>query len=252
MKLSFRIATRTTCLLLAAFLQSGCHHAEKQGCTDISQPPCMAAPVSADVVIIGQAAPRDMISALQTLTMEVRNELALFGGLHMLESPAITGDTFCEQQTNPNGGDPLIGQIQPVSFTEHQSAPLVADCILPPQHEMDYPREKFEVGIIIEEFLPYRPMRLAATVTIRNAATGQIVHTIQNTFYAENDCTPIADASCKLQRSLLRPSPAVHLERDAMTILSPQRFLYHVAQKLAAEVYTACVPPCSMMFEECP
>lgn len=250
MKLSFRIATRTTCLLLAAFLQPGCRHAEKQGCTDISHAPCMATPVSADVVIIGQAAPREVISVLQTLTIEVRNELALFGGLHMLESPAITSEGLCEQQ--PNGGDPLIGQIQPVSFTEHQSAPLSADCILPPQHEMDYPREKFEVGVVIEEFLPYRPMRLAATVTIRNAATGQIVHTIQNTWYAENDCSPIADASCKLQRSLARPEPAVHLERDAMTVLSPQRFLYHVAQELAPEIYTACVPPSSMMFGECP
>lgn len=241
MQIRHQITIRCACLVTIALASLGCHQAEKQAVV-AEMPTMTVAPVPPDVVVVGHEASREHLAALQELTTEIRNSLSLLGGLHLLDSPTVVLDHPCNGSAQATTPPALIGQIQPVGFSEFESAPLNFTDPYPPFSDDGYVTDKYEVRIVINEFLQYRPMRLAGTITIHDTSTGGVIHTIQNTWYAPKDCSPIADASCFLQQSLRRPEPAGHLERDAMAVLSPQRFLYQIAKKVAPEIKAACLP----------
>lgn len=223
------------CWLTIAALSCGCQQVEQQTCSPQLQP-TMIAPVPPDVIVIGHEAPREHRATLAALTNEIRNSLSMLGGLHLLDSPTVVLDPPCEIPAQPIGG------IQPVAFTEFHSAPMMPQTIYPGEQAADYPPNRYEIRISISEFLVYRPMRLAGTITVHDTSTGVVVRTIQDTWYAPKDCEPLADASCALQQTLQRPPPAGHMEVDAMAMLSPQRFLYQIAKKVAPQIRSACLP----------
>lgn len=248
-----RCIRHSCCLTLIAVVSCGCQQVEKQNCT--AQMPCLTeTAVPPNVVVIGHEAPREHLPALQDLTTEIRNSLALLGGLHLLDSPTVMQDRPCDGSFQPALQPMAVDEIQTVGHTAPVNAPLIPPAfspgispVLPPvrassDYGTDYPMDKYEVRIVINEFLRYRPMRLAGTITIYDTSTDSVIHTIQNTWYAPPDCNPIADADCSLQKSLRRPEPGGHLERKALAVLSPQRFLYQIAKQVAPEIQSACLP----------
>ncbi|MEZ6123448.1 MAG: hypothetical protein R3C49_09770 [Planctomycetaceae bacterium] len=177
----------------------------------------------------------DGSSCLQThdlfdLTTDVRSALLALGGLKLAGCTAECQTSPCQPLPTVMSSD--SGEIQQASLT--RSDPL------PPDFAFPVSEAGLEVRIAIDEFRPYRPITLQATITIVNVTTGEVVTTLQGAWSGER-AEPIADADHGLLASLKHPQERPVIESQTLHGISPRTFLRNVAYEMAPAIHQACL-----------
>lgn len=93
--------------------------------------------------------------------------------------------------------------------------------------------------IRVDDFHPYLPMKLSATLIFESAATGFRFNTFQNTWTGPMDDQPIANSSHELRRDLVRPRPEITSRFNSVIANSPREFLFRVADELVPTVVSS-------------
>ena len=251
MNLKTKLVTPRLWMIVFACVFPGCQHSRQQTQTVCHQPPSIMTP-HVQVTVIAAAAPREQLIELDFLTAEIRNGLAAAGGLRMMESPPrICGSDCAAIPQSSTHETAATGDVVAAEFTQPPEPWEIPEGALPPTDSaMNFPADAIEVTVVVDEFIAYRPMHLAATITVRNTITGEEITTIQGTWYGRERHEPIADANHALQRALLRPPPRAHIEADALGSLSPRMFLKAVARELVPSIHGACLSSNCVMIQK--
>lgn len=213
--------------VLACLLLQGCHqiHRLRQPRHCAIEPvviPLMPMPYGAPVVcVIGDQAPDGYETELQVLATEISNGLITIGGIRMVDAPQKVPMSNC--------AGPSEGVIPLLACSDHHTG-LVGT---------DRP-DQIEVVVVIDEFSPYRPIQLGATITVRHSVTGAEISAIQGHWYGAEPDQPVADADHSLRRALKHPHSRAVGEAENLTGLSPQLFLKSVAMELAPAIHAMC------------
>lgn len=201
------------CCLLLTGLCSGCHFVSGES-TEKQRKPSVR-PAEAAVVVTAQSAPLHQLHELEEFKFEIEQALTSVGGLRVRTHSHESLDAAF------NGDVTQIGdEGQPMSV-------FVPPCST--------------VNVAILDFRPYRPMHLAAEITVINPWTGQQTH-INGIWHAQADTAQLADANGRLRRELKHmPSRAI-LEQESLVQMSPRAFLRAVATQVAPAIRVACLP----------
>lgn len=211
-----RVGFRPACCLLLAGLCSGCLFVSGESPEEQRTP--RVQPTEAAVIVLAQKAPLHQLKELEELKFELESALTSVGGLRV---------------RSHSGGSLAVPIEESMAPPEGES------------HTLSFPH--FEnpcstVTVAILDFRPYRPMHLAAEITVSNPWTGQQTH-INGVWHAQADTAQLADADGRLRRELKHmPSRAV-LEQESLVQTSPRAFLRAVAAQITPSIRAACLPP---------
>lgn len=195
---------------------SGCHFVFREAPEEHQRASVQS--TEAAVMVTAQSAPLHQLKELNELKFELEQALTSVGGLRVRSpssgSPAVPIDGSMIQ---------LEGQQNSLSVPNFQSP-----CST--------------VNVTILDFRPYRPMHLAAEITVINPWTGQQTH-INGVWHAQADTAQLADANARLRRELKHMPTRAVLEQESLVQMSPRAFLRAVATQVAPAIRVACLPP---------
>lgn len=235
-------------LSVLAFAIPGCHHFGREKCeTSNSMPQVGAIPFGApEVLVVGECASTAQHAELQLFTDEIRDNLVSIGGLRLLSAQSQCSETSCgsacpsdlPSSDRPNMDLPY--GIHPAIFTD---ADMTTPCVtFPDEFSHDIAASRLIVRVMIDEFRPYAPMKLATTITVQNASTREEYVRIQKTWHSQRESN-----SCRFTcpQEVLSGSIA---GTDDLRMISPARFLQSVASELAPAIHAECLSPqCSFI-----
>lgn len=202
------------------------------------------------VMVVGAVSPREHLAAVHTLVKALHTGLSGIGGLHVesLDSAWVhgppTAEQFCAVSSHGSGRIPSPDYAV-------DSGPLIPLVDLPDASAAGAGSgRQMQVRVAVTEFETYRPMKLAATISVVNLNTGEEVNVLQGVWYGDNDGEPLADANCGLQHALKKPQPRSITEVTELIPLSPQLFLQRVAAELVPAIHAACQCPAGITIVE--
>lgn len=237
-------------------------------------------PVNANapfVRIVGESAPYANFPELELLAAELHSELAFRGGVRLEDSALVaqepmdycdsslscvagirrgemaTGENDSSDAQSDNGGIPESNE-SPTPTIKTMSAQLM-DNPGPPASYVNCPTtlaaagmpfpggSSFEVGVIVNDFTPYRPMQLAATFVVRDLSSGQEIHRIQRVWRGILHEPEFETTRKRLNSDLRHPATRQRLEHTALPDISPRHLIKRAATEVADSLQQSVLQP---------
>jgi hypothetical protein len=219
----------------------GCQHGRQQECAESGfRPAVQSIPCNAsEVMIMGHATSTDHIAPLDVLVTELRDSLTAFGSLRVMVATPLVCGAECPAEVRL----PLSGRDDSMLHDATDSGVSQANRSVEEAPVPSWMTDELRINVTItvDEYIPYRPMKLAATILVENTDTGQELAAFQGTWNGPGEGEPLADANHSLQRALKAPSPRVVTEAGNLASISPHRFLSSIAEELAPVIHDACL-----------
>lgn len=211
------------------------------------------------VRIVGESAPYASFAELELLSAELHTELAYRGGVRLEDSALVAQQPqeACVPAACPGGDDSRRRSTQGDPSGEGKirtmSAQLIDNSGQPGLHSTTFfpggashrvaANNSIEVAVIVNDFTPYRPMQLAATIIARDLSTGQEVHRIQRVWRGIVHEPEFETTRKKLNSDLRHPATRQRLEHVALPDISPRHLIKRVATEVADSLHQSVLKP---------
>lgn len=228
--------------------------------------------------IVGESAPPATFPELELLAAELHSELAFRGGVRLEDSAlvaqlptetcgpsAASRTSIGQNETNrseiADSQSRQEGKIKTMSAQQFSDAdnlsttvqlttpwPTMQDQAFNPQNaplpaSTATASSNFEIGVIINDFTPYRPMQLAATFVVRDLTTGQEINRIQQVWRGITYEPKFGGTRKDINRDLRHPVTRQRLEHTALSDISPRHMIKRAATEIADSLYQSLVTP---------
>lgn len=210
------------------------------------------------VRVVGESAPETSFAELELLAAELHSELAFRGGVRLEESALVAqqpqqtcAPASCPSRNRSADGDndkkngikkmaaQLVENSQPSGFLEAPQASA-------PQAQPA--SGNFEVAVILNDFTPYRPMQLAATMIVRDLSTGHEIHRIQQVWRGIVHEPEFETTRRKRNEDLRHPVTRQRLEQIALPDISPRHLIKRVAGEVADSLHQSVLKPHTIQY----
>lgn len=242
-----------------------CDSPEACSATDIQRATGPVNTISPFIRIVGESAPPASFPELELLAAELHSELAFRGGVKLENSALVAqlpvescgSSTSCGTNIGQNGstnGDLADGDSNESGNIKTMSAQFIdnagnsssgASLGMGTRAPGTFATagSHFEVGVIVNDFTPYRPMQLAATFIIRDLSTGYEIHRIQRVWRGITHEPEFEATRKQLNGDLRHPATRQRLEHTALPDISPRHLIKRAATEVADSLYQSVLKP---------
>ncbi|MEP3482276.1 MAG: hypothetical protein ABJZ55_23735 [Fuerstiella sp.] len=229
--------------------------------------------ISPFVRIVGESAPPASFPELELLSAELHSELAFRGGVRLEDSALVArlpaescgassacgtsiGQTTSNQNEIADAQPSQEGKIKTMSAQQYSEAGNLSATTWPTVDGQTFNQNStpltahpatassnFEVGVIVNDFTPYRPMQLAATFIVRDLTTGQEVDRIQRVWRGITHQPEFEETRKEVNKDLRHPVTRQRLEHTALPDISPRHMIKRAATEVADSLYQSLLKP---------